>query len=320
MSGPVPVVLMVVACLCAATAAGLAFVAFASQRARSKRRATALGPFVGSTGDPLASGSGVQRGVLVYAERLSRRLLTNATEPLAPSVRAHRAGKTRAGAAYKRQSIVAGCSKDISVSAFCEARLRLALAGAAGGFLLGVVFSFELSVVLGVVAMLLCRALPMMSVRRLARERALGAELHLSEMLEVVALGLRSGMTFDRSFALYGVYFDNEFAQSCTKAHRRWSLGLVTREEALRDLSASYDCEQLSRVVDSMLRSLRFGSALAGILEEASSQSRASYRATLEEKVAKAPVKMMLPTGTLILPAMLLMVMGPILLELAGGF
>ena len=41
---------------------------------------------------------------------------------------------------------------------------------------------------------------------------------------------------------------------------------------------------------------------------------------TLEERVAKAPVKMMLPTGTLILPAMLLLVMGPILLELAGGF
>ena len=40
----------------------------------------------------------------------------------------------------------------------------------------------------------------------------------------------------------------------------------------------------------------------------------------LEERVAKAPVKMMLPTGTLILPAMLLLVMGPILLELAGGF
>jgi len=55
-------------------------------------------------------------------------------------------------------------------------------------------------------------------------------------------------------------------------------------------------------------------------LDDAAVQSRAAWKAQLEEKVAKAPVKMMLPTGTLILPAMLLLVMGPILLELANGF
>ena len=73
-------------------------------------------------------------------------------------------------------------------------------------------------------------------------------------------------------------------------------------------------------MVDSILRSLRLGTSLTGALEDAASQSRATYRTALEERVAKAPVKMMLPTGTLILPAMLLMVMGPVLIELAGGF
>ena len=97
-------------------------------------------------------------------------------------------------------------------------------------------------------------------------------------------------------------------------------MGLVTREEALAELAASYDCAQLVRVVNSIVRSLRFGAPLTEALEDAAVQSRAEYRAALEERVAKAPVKMMLPTGTLILPAMLLLVMGPILLELAAGF
>ena len=132
--------------------------------------------------------------------------------------------------------------------------------------------------------------------------------------------GLRSGLTFDRSFELYGSHFDNGFARSCARAHRSWSIGIVTREDALRELASSYECEQLSRIVDSIVRSLRFGSALTELLEEAAAQSRANYRTALEERVAKAPVKMMLPTGTLILPAMLLLVLGPILLELAGGF
>ena len=160
----------------------------------------------------------------------------------------------------------------------------------------------------------------MRAVKAERRSRGLSAERHLSEMLEVVSLGLRSGLTFDRAFALYGSHFDSEFARSCARAYRCWSLGLVTREEALRDLAASYDCDQLGRVVDSVVRSLRFGSSLTGFLADAAEQSRATYRAALEERVAKAPVKMMLPTGTLILPAMLLLVMGPVLLEVVGGF
>ena len=94
----------------------------------------------------------------------------------------------------------------------------------------------------------------------------------------------------------------------------------IFSENALRDFAASYDCDQLSRIVDSIIRSLKFGSTLSDILGEAAQQSRETYRAALAERVAKAPVKMMLPTGTLILPAMLLLVLGPILLELAGGF
>ena len=257
---------------------------------------------------------------LRYAEALTRRLFTGATQPITPCVRNKRAGETRAGMRYLDRALSAGCSKDVTVSAYCEARTRLTVGGALAGVLFGVLFSAELAALLGVAGALLGRTALMRDVDAARRDRAVGAERHLSEMLEVVALGLRSGLTFDRSFEMYGSHFENEFAQSCARTHQRWSLGLTTREEALREFAASYDCDSLSRIVDSVVRSLRFGSALADILEEAAVQSRATYRTALEERVAKAPVKMMLPTGTLILPAMLLLVMGPILLELAGGF
>ena len=312
-------VMGVVACLCAAAAVAFAVLSFHGRRKRLQRREAALGASV-RKGRMMAPSSGMRGWSLRYAEALTRRLFTGATRPVTPSVRKKVVGKTRAGARYKERSLAAGCSKDVSVSAYCEARTRLTVAGALGGALAGVFFSAELAVVLGLAAAIFCRTAPGRDVEKERRNRAVGAERHLSEMLEVVALGLRSGLTFDRSFELYGSHFENEFAQSCAKTHRRWSLGLTTREEALRDLAASYDCPGLVRVVDSIVRSLRFGSALSDILEEAASQSRATYRTALEERVAKAPVKMMLPTGTLILPAMLLLVMGPILLELAAGF
>ncbi|MBQ9000576.1 MAG: type II secretion system F family protein [Eggerthellaceae bacterium] len=317
MSAAVAIPCAVAAVACGGVAAACGVAVQAERIARARRRGRGVGAQAG--GNPVAAFESDDR-VLRYIERLTRRLFTGDTQPITPSVRAKRAGETRSGARYKEKALVAGCSKDITVSAFCEARTRLTVIGAAVGALVGIAFSTELALLLALAGALGARALPMRSLKRAAQRRAVEAERHLSEMLEVVALGLRSGLTFDRSFALYGLHFDNEFARSCTKVYRMWSLGLTTREEALRDFAASYECDQLSRVVDSIIRSLRFGSALSGILEESAAQSRETYRTALAERVAKAPVKMMLPTGTLILPAMLLLVLGPILLELANGF
>ena len=306
------------ACSCGLAAAFTLLSAWEGHK-RVLRRRSSLGSAAGASRliAPRTEGRGL---ALRYAEALTRRLFTGATEPLSPCVRGKRAFKTRAGSRYAERAKAAGCDKEVTVSAYCEARARLTVLGALAGAFIGAPFSLELAVALTVVGALFGRSAPARDVDAARRVRAVGAERHLSEMLEVVALGLRSGLTFDRSFELYGSHFDNEFAQTCAKAHRRWSLGFTTREEALRDLAASYDCAELSRVVDSVVRSLRFGTALGDLLAEAAAQSRATYRTALEERVAKAPVKMMLPTGTLILPAMLLLVMGPVFLELAGGF
>lgn len=140
------------------------------------------------------------------------------------------------------------------------------------------------------------------------------------EMLEVVALGLRSGLSFDRSLQLYAEHFDTLLSRSCASTQRQWSLGLVTREQALRDLAATFDSPLFARVVENVVRSLRFGSSLAESLEAAAAEARTQFRSRKQEQVAKASVKMMVPTGALMLPAMLLLVLGPVLLELMEGF
>ena len=319
MSGTIAIVLGVLGCLAGATAAAATIYLRGDRHMRARRREAALqaqGVDVRLQSAP----SDLQSIALRYAESMTRRLFTEAIEPLSPSVRAKRAEKTRSGKRYLEQSVAAGCRKRISTSGYCEARARLTCLGGLAGALFGALFSAELAVLLAVAGLAGGASVLPRAINSLRRSRALCAERHLSEMLEVVALGLRSGLTFDRSFALYGSHFDNEFAQACASSYRKWSLGLVDREDALRELAASFDCPQLARVIDSILRGLRFGSSITSSLEEAAAQSRAAYRTALEERVAKAPVKMMLPTGTLILPAMLLLVMGPVLLELAGGF
>lgn len=250
-----------------------------------------------------------------FAAETSRRLAFGATSPLVRAPPRDGVGKWLAAHAKK-----AGIDGEVSAAGFCEARVRMALAGALAGALLGALLSAELSALLGAAGAVAGFSLLRRSILALERERAAQLERSLSEMLEVVALGLRSGLTFDRSFDLYAAHFDTELSRACARAQRRWALGLMTREEALRDFAASYDSAVLARVVENAVRSLRFGSSLTEGFESAAAEARAVHRAQVEERVAKAPVKMMVPTGTLILPAMLLLVLGPVLLELMGGF
>lgn len=133
-------------------------------------------------------------------------------------------------------------------------------------------------------------------------------------------MGMRSGLSFDRSLGLYVRYFPTMLAEALGAAQGQWSHGLERRDEALRAIARTYDSPIFGRVVESIIRSLRFGSSLSASLEALAAEARVSYRTRRQEQVAKAPIKIMVPTGTLILPAMLMLVLGPVLLELMGDF
>lgn len=227
----------------------------------------------------------------------------------------------RARAWFDVHARKAGLSRTAaSVEGMVDVACRMAVLYAAMGLVAGLALSTPLAVAGFVGGAALGASLPFRAVLRLQRERAAALGRELSEMLEVVALGLRSGLSFDRGFQLYCEHFTSPFARSCESARRMWAYGLASREQALRDLAGTYDSSALERVVESIVRSLRFGSSLAEVLEQSALDARQAHRAAVQEKVAKAPVKMMIPTGTLILPAMLLLVLGPVLLELMRGF
>lgn len=151
--------------------------------------------------------------------------------------------------------------------------------------------------------------------KRAEEARRLEIERHVPEMIDALALGMRAGLSFEGAFRMYCQRFDDELAQVCTKACRSWESGLVTRDAALQGMAHECGVASLTRFVENVERCLRFGSPMGRMFDMLASEARSCYKAKMEEKVAKAPVKMMAPTAALILPAMLIMVMAPVLLE-----
>lgn len=153
--------------------------------------------------------------------------------------------------------------------------------------------------------------------KKAAIARKAEIEKHVPEMVDALALGMGAGLSFESAFKLYCSRFEDPLAKACDEASKSWESGLVSREDALRTLAAQEDVPILSRLVANILRCLRFGSPMLRVLEVLASESRSCYRARMEERVAKAPVKMLVPTTALILPAMLILVMAPVLLDAA---
>ncbi|MBP3892613.1 MAG: type II secretion system F family protein [Atopobiaceae bacterium] len=132
-------------------------------------------------------------------------------------------------------------------------------------------------------------------------------------MLDVVTLGLSAGLSFDSALELYCQRYDNSLSRSLGAAMMSWRLGTESRDEALEGMARRMGVSSLERFAGVVSQALAFGSPLAATLEQQAQAIREEQRAQMEEVIEQIPVKMLIPLGTLIVPAMLLAILGPLL-------
>ena len=183
MSPAVEVVLVTAAALSAFLAVALVVKGALAGGARTAGRAARMR--VRGNLAPMHGAEGVERVVLTFAV---------GTEGAAQAARPH-AGPIVARASDERIAGLlrhAGMEGALGVAGLRAARVRLAGFGAGAGFLLGVLLSWELGVLLALAGAALGYSAPVWALRRMEQRRALELERGLPEMLEVVALGLRS--------------------------------------------------------------------------------------------------------------------------------
>ena len=153
------------------------------------------------------------------------------------------------------------------------------------------------------------------SKKRTKQERCLS---QMPALLDIMGLGLSAGLSFDASLDLYCSRFNNDLSQALKSAMLRWRCGISSRSDALSNLAEDLDSAPLKRFADAVMESLSFGTPLAAVLERQSRAIRSEQRSQIEERIEKAPVKMLLPLGTLIVPAMLLAILGPLMSSAVG--
>ena len=181
--------------------------------------------------------------------------------------------------------------------------------------------SLWLAPLLCALAYLLARRAPHMLDERAKRELRSLCDENIDVMADIVAMGVRSGLSFDSALELFCSKFDNRLAHEMRACKLRWTSGLTSREAALEDLASRIGSRALKRFSETSLQAIHYGSPLAEMLAGFSRDIRQRRKSAVERQIEKAPIKLLIPTGTCILPAMLILVMGPVLIQFIGqGF
>ena len=157
------------------------------------------------------------------------------------------------------------------------------------------------------------RAKPRLRSKSETRERGIRVSKEMAGFLDMLTLGLGAGLSFDSSLDLYCKRCDTELSKLLWDCMLQWQMGVKSRQDALEVMADELKVQSVTRFVSTVSEALAFGSPLSATLERQAKVIRHEQRALIEEEIERVPIKMLIPLGTLIVPAMLLAILGPLL-------
>ena len=180
------------------------------------------------------------------------------------------------------------------------------------GWLVGLVGGVLLGVMLNLV--------PELVVARLGSRRYRRIHVGLPDALDLLIVCLESGSTFERSLQRTVAdlkLFRPELAGELRLASLDLSLHGRTREDALGRLAKRLDSADLRDFAMSVTQSERHGTPLADALRKFAGSLRVRQIATMQARMARLPVLLILPTIAAVLPGIIVIVGGPAFVNLS---
>jgi tight adherence protein C len=155
--------------------------------------------------------------------------------------------------------------------------------------------------------------LPDLVLARVGRRRQASLDRQVPDLVDLLLVtteaGLSPSIAFRRSAQVLGPPLGDELRT----AVRAMDLGLPWRD-ALDQLVRGNGSASLRGLGGALSRSQRLGASAGVALRGLADDLRAERRIRMEERARRAPVKMLFPLVFLVLPAFLLLTVGPVLL------
>jgi tight adherence protein C len=206
------------------------------------------------------------------------------------------------------------------------ATFQLARAALIIGFtVIGVVFAASLgkSVLAdGAIGCALGYILPTLAIRRIATARQRRIKTELPDVLALLVVSLEAGIGFGEVVKLVGRETERQrrvLGRELSATATQMSAGR-SLEDSLKDLGERTGVDEVKSLVALMIQSEKVGARLAPALRASAELLNSQRRLAAEEAANKTAVKMLIPLVFLILPALLLIILGPAIIQIMRMF
>ena len=135
----------------------------------------------------------------------------------------------------------------------------------------------------------------------------------LPDALDLLTICVEAGLGFEAAMSKVYEKWNNEISLAFGRVIREIQLGKV-RREAMRDMADRMGIPEMTSFVAAVIQSEQLGVSMAQVLRIQSDQMRMRRRQAAEAKAHEAPIKMLLPLGLFIFPALCIVLMGPAVL------
>jgi pilus assembly protein TadC len=178
-----------------------------------------------------------------------------------------------------------------------------------------------LTVVLVCLAGLIAWLLPAAVVRTRGQRRLDQVDRALPELIDVLTATIEAGLGFAGSLALCAERFDGPLGQELRLTLQEQTMGLSTNA-ALANMRERCDTPSVRAFVRAVAQGESLGVSIGAMMRNLATETRKRRRASAQERIQKAPVKLLFPLIFLIFPALLLVLLYPavhnILVSLGG--
>lgn len=143
----------------------------------------------------------------------------------------------------------------------------------------------------------------------------------MPDALDLLTICVEAGLGFDAAMKKVIEKWDNLLSVAFARVLQEIQLGKL-RREALRDMSDRLGIGEMDSFVAAVIQSEQLGVSMARVLRVQSDAMRVKRRQRAEENAQRAPVKMLLPMVFLIFPTIIIVLLGPAILQIirSGAF
>lgn len=141
----------------------------------------------------------------------------------------------------------------------------------------------------------------------------------LPDLLDMLTVSVEAGLGFDAAIQKVVEKSEGPLSEEFQKTLGEIKIG-KPRREALKDMAARLEVDDVSTFVGAMVQADQLGVSIANVLRVQADQVREKRKQRAEEKAQKAPIKMLIPMVFFIFPALLIVLLGPAVIQLLTTF